>query len=755
MTDDEFDAYTQFGQAIADLRQLICEHLPLSWFQVTLETSCRAIANELCQITMRFKQTTARLDSEASASFQPDSRAWLPAQIMDVRGIAVSFRAGLSGDGLNRSLRHQISLRIESVTNFLNECENLDDKLIPVGTRIFSPIPVMFQSWRLRHEDLEETALAGEGGSARVYRGFDKRTEREVAIKKLNFTRLADMKLRNFQREVRVLATAVHPCIVKFIGATDSAPFCIVTEWMRNGSLYQELHEDQALNPTQRTIAAFDIARGMEYLHSHHIIHRDLKSLNVLFDSEHSAHICDFGLSRHEDESSLFTHQIGTTHWMAPEILSSLPYDKSVDVYSYGIVLWEILTGSFPYLHLDHPQVAFQVIKGLRPALPETAPPALRALIERCWAQDPSARPTFSGIIDAFRRGQVFLPGCDHRAFFAHLAATLPDLPPVPIDDDVPDSDISARLDDLKRTVDAGHPIPEAERLAHRLSAALDLQLLVRGADLLIRGGELGLAGSLLYGVPPGMVPPETITAAVERLPTGSVDVDRAIVIAACRNGAADYVSVVVTDPVLRRLALEVVAVQGVDEKMKISVIDRCNCCLRTGDSLMMCSALRCLAGIGELSRTPPSVIYRILAAEPRSCPQLCNCCYPAIIALANSGKLDPDMAGSAAKDIARVLIERAVAGDPLAATALVGGCSDVKFGFLVLNMVNSAPELPAEVVVRMLLVIAKAGGPNVALNILEEWNGAKFAVWHTEFPRVQNVLRKLVDVRSGHQKSD
>jgi hypothetical protein len=247
-------------------------------------------------------------------------------------------------------------------------------------------------------------------------------------------------------------------------------------------------------------------------------------------------------------------------------------------------------------------------------------------------------------------------------------------------------------------------------------------------------------------------VPANVITNVVQCLPTDNIDVDRDIVIAACRNRAADHVSAVVTDQVLKRLALEVVATQGVDAKMKISVVDRCNCCLQGGDDRLMCSALRCLAGIGELWRTPPSVIHRILTGN--RCRELCNCCYPAIVALAREGKLDPDLAGSAANDIAAVLIARASAGDTLAGTALVGGCQDIKFGFQVLNMVESANELPPEVVVRVLLILARCGGPDVARNMAEEWDSEKFIAWHTEFPGVTDVLKRAAGI-STERASD
>jgi hypothetical protein len=161
-----------------------------------------------------------------------------------------------------------------------------------------------------------------------------------------------------------------------------------------------------------------------------------------------------------------------------------------------------------------------------------------------------------------------------------------------------------------------------------------------------------------------------------------------------------------------------------------------------------MGAALRCLAGIGELWGAPPTIIYWILSAEPPHAPGLCNSWYTAVIAPANAGKLDPDMAGSAAKDISAALVARASAGDVHAATALVGGYQDVKFGFQVLNMSKTATTLPRAVVVRLMLVIAWAGRPNVARNILDEWQAERFAEWQNEFPNIADVLRDAAEMR-------
>jgi serine/threonine protein kinase len=155
-----------------------------------------------------------------------------------------------------------------------------------------------------------------------------------------------------------------------------------------------------------------DIAQGMNYLHSLSppIIHRDLKSLNLLLSEPVIGptdpillKITDFGVSKTLSEPELMTGQMGTCHWMAPEVLSSQPYSLPADVYSYGIVMWEIMTRQTPYKGKNPAQILYGVVNQQeRPSqalIPPTIPSTLRGLMTKCWHQDPSNRPTFDQIL--------------------------------------------------------------------------------------------------------------------------------------------------------------------------------------------------------------------------------------------------------------------------------------------------------------------------------------------------------------------
>ncbi|KAE8654350.1 ACT-like protein tyrosine kinase family protein isoform 2 [Hibiscus syriacus] len=149
---------------------------------------------------------------------------------------------------------------------------------------------------------------------------------------------------------------------------------------------------------------AIDVSKGMNYLHQT-IIHRDLKAPNLLMDENEVVKVADFGVARVKAQSGVMTAETGTYRWMAPEVIEHKPYDHKADVFSFGIVLWELLTGKLPYECLTPLQAAVGVVqKGLRPIIPKNTNPKLAELLERCWQQDPTLRPDFSEIIETLQQ---------------------------------------------------------------------------------------------------------------------------------------------------------------------------------------------------------------------------------------------------------------------------------------------------------------------------------------------------------------
>jgi serine/threonine protein kinase len=145
---------------------------------------------------------------------------------------------------------------------------------------------------------------------------------------------------------------------------------------------------------------ALHTARGLEYLHDCNLIHRDLKSVNLLIDEHYNAKVCDFGLSRIiAPKNQNMTGNVGTVSWIAPEVFEKQPYDAKADVYSFGVVMWELYTKQVPFQDLNTFEIPIAVIKGERPAIPKECPKEYAKLMQSCWHKKPAKRPTFQKIV--------------------------------------------------------------------------------------------------------------------------------------------------------------------------------------------------------------------------------------------------------------------------------------------------------------------------------------------------------------------
>jgi serine/threonine protein kinase len=225
---------------------------------------------------------------------------------------------------------------------------------------------------------------------------------------------IEDMELavRNFRREIWLMGRLKHPNIVHLVGASlTMSCYVLVMEYMSNGSLYDYLRDESNFFPSQMIItSAFDIASGMKYIHQSGVLQRDLKSKNLLLSENLVVKVSDFGLSRLADKSYGVYTFVGTPFWVAPEIIRHEPYNEKADIYSYGVVLWELVERKDPYEGLNAFQVPFLVAnEGLRPEkLTNTCPLGLSELMLSCWDADPSKRPSFPEIYDTIQK--LFAP---------------------------------------------------------------------------------------------------------------------------------------------------------------------------------------------------------------------------------------------------------------------------------------------------------------------------------------------------------
>ncbi|XP_071685640.1 uncharacterized protein [Rutidosis leptorrhynchoides] len=251
--------------------------------------------------------------------------------------------------------------------------------------------------------DLVTKEQIGQGSCGTVYHGLWYGSD--VAVKLFTYQDYSDDVMISFKKEVSLMKRLRHPNILLFMGAVTSPQhLCIVSEFLPRGSLFRILQRNSnQLDWRRRLQFAMDIARGMNYLHRYNppIVHRDLKSSNLLVDKNWTVKVGDFGLSHIKHHTYLHTKSgKGTPQWMAPEVLRNEQADEKCDVYSYGVVLWEIITGKIPWDDLNAMQVIAAVgFMNKRLEIPKDVDSMWVSLIESCWCSKPQSRPTFQEIL--------------------------------------------------------------------------------------------------------------------------------------------------------------------------------------------------------------------------------------------------------------------------------------------------------------------------------------------------------------------
>ncbi|GAB5357394.1 hypothetical protein AAMO2058_000371100 [Amorphochlora amoebiformis] len=281
-------------------------------------------------------------------------------------------------------------------------------------------------------------AIVARGATARIFR--TKYYGRSVAIKSYQLDPFTIEAVLDFSKEAFLYSQLEHPNIVKFYGVCVAPPeFFLICEYCSHQSLLKVLQSRMELDWATRVKFILDAARGMAFAHEQNIMHRDLKTMNLLVHHngvEYIVKVCDFGSSRmlsaeykevetwpeedEMDDDSKMTGVVGTVAYMAPELLRSLVsrraadmkmsqrklsmYSFAVDIFSFGYVMWEVLTRRMPYAGMRIPDIKAAVLAGHMPILPRSHPDRhvcrYIELIDMCWRPSPFARPTFDRLVE-------------------------------------------------------------------------------------------------------------------------------------------------------------------------------------------------------------------------------------------------------------------------------------------------------------------------------------------------------------------
>ncbi|CAJ1797407.1 unnamed protein product [Sphenostylis stenocarpa] len=342
--------------------------------------------------------------------------------VADMTGVVHPYISGDVVNGVISPSHMEESIIPEFEPEDFNEDKNkfLSDAMIAeMEASIYD-----FANSIIRNADLEELTELGSGTYGTVYHGKWRGTD--VAIKRIKRSCFAgrsseqERLAKDFWREAQILSNLHHPNVVAFYGIVpdgSGGTLATVTEYMVNGSLRHVLvKNNRLLDRRRKLIIAMDAAFGMEYLHSKNIVHFDLKCDNLLVNLRDSQRpICkvgDFGLSRIKRNTLVSGGVRGTLPWMAPELLNgnSSRVSEKVDVFSFGISMWELLTGEEPYADMHCGAIIGGIVKNtLRPPVPEGCDSEWRKLMEECWSPDPERRPSFTEITSRLRSMSLVL----------------------------------------------------------------------------------------------------------------------------------------------------------------------------------------------------------------------------------------------------------------------------------------------------------------------------------------------------------
>ncbi|XP_068189989.1 raf-1 proto-oncogene, serine/threonine kinase a isoform X3 [Antennarius striatus] len=279
--------------------------------------------------------------------------------------------------------------------------------------------------WEIEASEVYLQSRIGSGSFGTVYKG---KWHGDVAVKILKVTDPTPEQFQAFRNEVAVLRKTRHVNILLFMGYMTKDNLAIVTQWCEGSSLYKHIH---VLETNFKMIQLIDIARqtaqGMDYLHAKNIIHRDMKSNNIFLHEGLTVKIGDFGLATVKARWT-GSHQVeqpsGSILWMAPEVIrmqDNNPYSFQSDVYSYGIVLFELMTGELPYSHTaNRDQIIYMVGRGyLSPDLSKlykNCPKAMKRLVADCIKKSKDERPLFPQILSSIELLQHALPKINRSA---------------------------------------------------------------------------------------------------------------------------------------------------------------------------------------------------------------------------------------------------------------------------------------------------------------------------------------------------
>jgi len=239
----------------------------------------------------------------------------------------------------------------------------------------------------------EKLESLGEGSFGRVYRGRRRFTGQFVALKLVPKANKSQLELEALQREVRILTHLDHPNIIKLLDYFETPSDVVLVMEYAHGELFEVLQSDGALPESTVCTVAKGLTSALAYLHTHRVMHRDLKPQNCLLGSGGVVKLCDFGFARELGRHSVMLSSIkGTPLYMAPEMFKDERYTPSADVWGLGVLLYELAAGKPPYIATNLQDLLTMIVEDKGVEYPPKFSPPLVSFLSRCLVKDPKGR---------------------------------------------------------------------------------------------------------------------------------------------------------------------------------------------------------------------------------------------------------------------------------------------------------------------------------------------------------------------------
>lgn len=368
----------------------ICGALSIDWNAVHFEKG-QDTANKIADLQHLKEVLKAAQSSQITAPNAVDV-----AQLLEIRIQSIDQHLRTKSHGKMRKQPSSDEIPVQKL-----------QKVIEDALSVFTTIDIPCDQLRLQ-------GTLGSGGFGTVYIGTRLPTAELLAVKQVRSDRLNMATWASLYSEMATMMELKNPYILELVGVHVKEPYRIITRYCPGGSLFDRLHKSSGkhLTPPHLTEIALQVAQGMKFLHENGIVHRDLKTMNILLDENDVAKIADFGLAGVIKAGQGLQGGVGTPHYSAPEVLEKKRYGPKVDIFSYGVILWEMATRKIPYRD-KAPQDIYDyvVLQGKRlPYMPGIPAPVFE-LISRCWSADPNLRPDFSEIVDLFTAHKIQFQG--------------------------------------------------------------------------------------------------------------------------------------------------------------------------------------------------------------------------------------------------------------------------------------------------------------------------------------------------------